>query len=404
MKALFRLPTGGYASNDLMLSEAPPAWSRILAVPCRPYVRRATEKEDQMNLIRIPIAVLVLSCICAAQTPRDIARVAFKSVVLLEMNDGNGQPLSLGSGFFVSSGIIATNAHVLEGASSGTAKLIGDTHKLQILGTIALDVHGDLALLKVNSSAPSLPLGPNANPVVGDNVFVVGNPLGLEGTFSEGIISGLRILDSDSILQMTAPISPGSSGGPVMDFSGKVIGVAEATFSNGQNLNLAVPVAYLSKLIGTTSTQMPVTPLGRAEDNTSKRKSIVDGVGARAESGVIASNFEFWRGLNIPWGAFEFRLTNKLPEAIHNIQVRIIYRDFSGSIMDFEDFNYEPDIPPNLTKTVRKLVSEEGRDARNYYEGRYEDGSKIADYPPKSPSMVPKVELRVIGFQADDSQ
>jgi len=79
---------------------------------------------------------------------------------------------------------------VLEGASSGTAKLIGDTHKLQILGTIALDVHGDLALLKVNSSAPSLPLGPNANPVVGDNVFVVGNPLGLEGTFSEGIISG----------------------------------------------------------------------------------------------------------------------------------------------------------------------------------------------------------------------
>jgi hypothetical protein len=72
--------------------------------------------------------------------------------------------------------------------------------------------------------------------------------------------------------------------------------------------------------------------------------------------------------------------------------------------MDFEDFNYEPDIPPNLTKTVRKLVSEEGRDARNYYEGRYEDGSKIADYPPKSPSMVPKVELRVIGFQADDSQ
>jgi hypothetical protein len=59
-----------------------------------------------MNIIRIPIAVLVLSCICAAQTPRDIARVAFKSVVLLEMNDGNGQPLSLGSGFFVSSGII----------------------------------------------------------------------------------------------------------------------------------------------------------------------------------------------------------------------------------------------------------------------------------------------------------
>jgi S1-C subfamily serine protease len=200
-----------------------------------------------MNFVRIVVVAFSMSCACFGQSARDIAQVAFKSVVLLEMNDSNGQPLSLGSGFFVSNGIIATNAHVIEGASSGTAKLVGDTHTLQILGTVAVDRHADLALLKVKSNTPPLVLSPNTSPAVGDNVYVVGNPLGLEGTFSEGIISAVRHFDGDSILQMTAPISPGSSGGPVMDSSGAVIGIAVATFQRGQNLNLAMPVKFLSK-------------------------------------------------------------------------------------------------------------------------------------------------------------
>ena len=153
-----------------------------------------------MKLARIVIVFLSMSCACLGQSARDIAHVAFKSVVLLEMGDSNGQPLSLGSGFFVSNGIIATNAHVIEGASSGTAKLVGDSHTMQILGTVAIDRHADLALLKVESTAPSLVLNSSANPSVGDNVFVVGSPLGLEGTFSEGIISGVRHIETDSIL------------------------------------------------------------------------------------------------------------------------------------------------------------------------------------------------------------
>jgi hypothetical protein len=194
------------------------------------------------------------------------------------MNDSNGQPLSLGSGFFISNGIIATNAHVIEGASSGTAKLVGDTHTMQILGTVALDRDADLALLKVDSSAPSLVLAPSASPAAGDNVYVVGNPLGLEGTFSVGIISGVRHIEEDSILQMTAPISPGSSGGPVMDNSGLVIGIAEATFSNGQNLNFAVPVLYLSKLLATVSKQSPLTQLEQQGQGDRSRKSMLDAV------------------------------------------------------------------------------------------------------------------------------
>jgi S1-C subfamily serine protease len=231
-----------------------------------------------MKFVRIIVVVFSMASTSIGQPARDIARVAFKSVVLLEMNDSNGQPLSLGSGFFISSGIIATNAHVIEGASSGTAKLVGDTHTLQILGTVAVDRNADLALLKVDSSAPSLVLGPSTSPAVGDNVYVVGNPLGLEGTFSEGIISGVRHIDEDSILQMTAPISPGSSGGPVMDNSGGVIGISEATFTNGQNLNFAVPALYLSKLLASVSKQMSITPLEQSGQGDRSKTPMLDAV------------------------------------------------------------------------------------------------------------------------------
>jgi Trypsin-like peptidase domain len=201
-------------------------------------------------------------------------------------------------------------------------------------------VHSDLALLKVNSSAPSLRLGPSAGPEVGDEVYVVGNPLGLAGTFSEGIVSGVRQLDSDSILQMTAPISPGSSGGPVMDSSGAVIGIAEATFNAGQNLNLAVPVSYLSRLIASVSAEPPITPLGaQAKVIHSSDKSIVDGIGERAASGVAATNFTFIHEDDCALGntcyGCEFRLTNRLPVAVSGIRVRIIYYDASKSVTDY---------------------------------------------------------------------
>jgi hypothetical protein len=231
-----------------------------------------------MKFIRIVTIVLSMSSLCFGQTARDIARAAFKSVVLLEMNDSKGQPLCLGSGFFVSDQIIATNAHVIEGASSGTAKLVGGTQTMQVLGTVAVDRNADLALLKVDSSAPAVVLGPSTNPAVGDNVYVVGNPLGLEGTFSAGMISGVRHIDEDSILQMTAPISPGSSGGPVMDSSGVVIGIAEATFTDGQNLNFAVPAFYLAKLLAALPKQPSVTPLEQNEQGGRSTTSMLDTV------------------------------------------------------------------------------------------------------------------------------
>jgi len=328
----------------------------------------------------------------AVVSARDIAGVAFKSVVLLEMKDSNGQPLSLGSGFFIANGIIATNAHVIEGASSGTAKLVEDTHTLQILGTVAVDRHADLALLKVNSSARSLVLGPSTGPSVGDKVYVVGNPLGLEGTFSEGIISGVRKLDADSVLQMTAPISPGSSGGPVMDSSGAVIGIAVATYQNGQNLNLAVPVSYLSTLLASPPKD-GLTSLGNQKMSGQTAKSMLDGVGTKIESAVTVSSYQM-SGV----GKYEFRLTNKLPVEINRIHVLILYYDAEGSLMDFEKYSYSGSIPAGLTKTIaNESGSEESRRAWSYY---YKSDSSS----PTGWTFDPKVEIRVLGFEEEKSE
>jgi len=338
-----------------------------------------------MGSIRVAAFAFAITSVCFGQSARDIAKTAFKSVVLLEMNDSNGQPLSLGSGFFISNGVIATNAHVIEGASGGTAKLVGGNQRLAILGTVAVDQHADLALLKVDSSAPSLLLGPSANPSVGDNVYVVGNPLGLEGTFSEGIISGIRHADSDSILQMTAPISPGSSGGPVMDGTGAVIGIAVATFQHGQNLNLAVPVSYLKKLLSLQSKE--TIPLGGGGKGDQGAKSMLDVVGKRVEDGVTTSDYHLGVG---DYGKYQFRLTNRLPVEVSYPHLLILYYDTSGSLMDFEEYTYSGSIPAGLTKTV---VSDFGS----------AESKRAAEYYGKS-NFAPKVEIRVIRFHSEQPE
>ena len=84
---------------------------------------------------------------------------------------------------------------------------------------------------------------------VGETVYAVGNPRGLEGTFSQGIISSIRPVGSDKLIQITAPLSPGSSGGPVLNRKGEVIGVSVFTIRNGQNLNFAIPSNYVKPLL-----------------------------------------------------------------------------------------------------------------------------------------------------------
>ena len=120
-----------------------------------------------------------------AQTPQQIAQKVFASTVLLVMEDTNGQPLGLGSGFFVKPNQVATNLHVVEGTARGYAKLVGQKTKRDIEGITAIDAKRDLVILKVSAlGAAAVSLGDSDTVLVGETVYAVGNPHGLEGTFS----------------------------------------------------------------------------------------------------------------------------------------------------------------------------------------------------------------------------
>ena len=180
---------------------------------------------------------------------RSIAERSFPSVVFVVLQYPN-RKVSEASGFVVERGIVATNFHVIDGAIGGEVNLVGHKNKLPIQGVVAVDALRDIALLAVPAlEAPPLELGENDRVAVGDKIFVVGNPNGLEGTFSDGIVSGRRDFKDFDLLQITAPISSGSSGGPVLDVRGSVIGVAKGSWESGQNLNFAIPSAFVKQLL-----------------------------------------------------------------------------------------------------------------------------------------------------------
>lgn len=174
-----------------------------------------------------------------AQTSQQIAKKALAATVLLVMEDANGKPLGFGSGFFVDTNQIATNFHLIEGVTRGTVKFVGQAIEYNIKGVTVTDESHDLAILQVlGLDVQPLPLSDSDTVEIGDAVYVAGNPKGyFEGTFSDGIISAIREDSTYKRLQMTAPVSSGSSGGPVLNWSGEVIGVSFATFreSEGQS-------------------------------------------------------------------------------------------------------------------------------------------------------------------------
>jgi hypothetical protein len=213
---------------------------------------------------------LLLAAPASAQhlSPRQIAAQARPGVVLITAKDGSST-IGRGSGFLVSEdGVLVTNRHVVEGATSLQVQLASGEIFDRVL-FVSEDERRDLVVLRIPGSRLSpLIIADDRSVEVGDPVYVMGNPLGLEGTFSDGLVSARRVLDGVALIQITAPISPGSSGGPVLDHSGRVIGVATLSMREGQNLNLAVPARYASGLIALDE---PAQPFERVASRFSGR-------------------------------------------------------------------------------------------------------------------------------------
>jgi S1-C subfamily serine protease len=184
----------------------------------------------------------------------EIVKRAKPAVVEIVALDKKGSTRKFGTGFFISSdGQLVTNYHVVDGASSLLAiDYLGTRFPLE---PVKYDPGRDLALLKCQvKEVPFLKLRESdyyhPNEIAeGEKVIVIGNPSGFFGTVSEGIVSGFRKRSWDVLLmQITAPISPGSSGSPVLDENGEIVGIATLT-SPGQNLNFAIAVRNLAVLL-----------------------------------------------------------------------------------------------------------------------------------------------------------
>ena len=179
-----------------------------------------------------------------SMTPAQIAQLATKSIVLIKT------PTGLGTGFVVWNDRVATNLHIIVGAREAVVRL-ADGREISDPLVLAIDKKRDLAILRVN--APNLiplALGDSDAVRAGDHVVAIGHPMGLGNTVSDGLVGAIRQLDPEvTLLQVSAPISPGSSGGPIFNDKGEVIGIATAFSAEGQNLNFGVPVKYLKPLL-----------------------------------------------------------------------------------------------------------------------------------------------------------
>lgn len=196
-----------------------------------------------------------------AMSSEEVFRAISPSVVEICVFDRNGDPFARGSGFFVDDrGQIATNFHVMEGAYSATATL-SDGTELEITAVNAYDADLDLALVQTSASGNPF-LEQETAVTTGETVYALGSPRGLTGTFSDGIVSSASRYDNGvEYVQTTAPISPGNSGGPLVNVYGRVIGINTFYVNDSQNLNFAVKVSQLANL--DSGMRMAIEDFGR---------------------------------------------------------------------------------------------------------------------------------------------
>lgn len=234
----------------------------------------------------VSIAISMISSIALAQSlsVEDIIQNTSPSVVEIVVYDITGTKRGQGSGFFISRGRIVTNAHVVDGAYS--AEVLSSLNLYEQITITKRNDKVDLALLTVKDvGEPSLALADTGDLRPGQRVLAIGNPLGLEHTVSDGLISAVRGIPGElQLIQISAPISPGSSGGPLLNLKGTVIGVTSASMFEGQNLNFAIGIETLKQFL-----QMP--------DNSEPLK--------KARTRVLWRTILKWV-MNIVFGIFAF--------------------------------------------------------------------------------------------------
>lgn len=182
----------------------------------------------------------------------EIAERVSSSVFYIEVYDTQKQIFGSGSGFFINTdGIAVTNYHVIENSSSAQITTING-EKYDVTSVIAFDEKMDVAIIKVSKTSVSgatvsgfsaTTVGNSDNIKAGQIVYALGSPVGLQNTISNGIISNVKqVVGEDTYIQITAPISHGSSGGALVNEYGEVLGITSAGIDDAQNIGFAIPI------------------------------------------------------------------------------------------------------------------------------------------------------------------
>lgn len=331
-----------------------------------------------------------LTVFCCAVFPasgwasaKDVAKRVLASTVFITAFDGAGQPLKLGSGFVSADGFVVTNNHVIRDARALTVRLIGSSDEVRVESVAWSEASVDLAVLKVPLKAPPLSTR-NSAVAVGEEVYAAGNPKGLEGTFSNGIVSSIRL--GGQLIQLTAPISPGSSGGPIVDSAGAVVGVAVATYRDGQNLNFAIPIGFVPA-------QFVRAPKGSARRSSlapprADAPQLVDAPLSPVEAYNFRWKEEPKKECGFASAEFDFSLRNRSEFVVSRVRVLVIFYDEKGESIHSEMVVY----PGLLTGEERGTIQP------NTPKFTLGIGS-LATAPCEVAKLSSRVELRVLSVE-----
>jgi len=232
------------------------SWTALPISPLRLSTHGARSGQRIVSCWWLPIFLTVT--VLAQQStphPKTIATIAKEvngSVVSIVMSDKDGHPIAQGSGFVINKdGQVVTNYHVIKSGTSAVIKF-PDGAFFAVDGVLASDKNRDVAIIKAHGNDfRMLTLGDSDRVQIGEDVVAIGSPLSLESTVSNGIVSGIRTVEEagGELLQITAPISPGSSGGPLFNMIGQVVGITTSRLRDGENLNFAIPINDIKPLL-----------------------------------------------------------------------------------------------------------------------------------------------------------
>jgi len=216
-----------------------------VVIPERPVRAKRNVNGESKNIVNTTGKVQAAGDNASAVKPEksfeELAQLA-SSVVMIAVHDVEGEILGTGSGIMIGkNGFILTNNHVASGGRFYSVRIEDEEEIYSTDEVIKYNSTTDLAVIRIQKQLKPIPIYKGKKKLVrGQKVVAIGSPLGLFNSVSNGIISGFRNIDNVDMIQFTAPISHGSSGGALLNMQGEVIGISTAGFDSGQNINLAV--------------------------------------------------------------------------------------------------------------------------------------------------------------------